>query len=244
MTVDKDKLRQIAEQCAMPYPADSIQFKTICLLADNENKPMSAAFIAEFLEQDNKAAHNALRYPVNHGNLIREKDGDFWKYSLPKEPRKLSTKTATPTSVEQSAKAKPKVEPKPVKHYPNEIPRDPRDIKSDPEGKLINTPEEPLIAYREAQPLSDAEMCAHEIEHPFKEITTSPPQTCSNQQEVGAHPSEVSDFAAQWCSKSGFSVSKAGATVRLDENDLDTLLRLYVHMRGGLPSLSIVETSP
>lgn len=250
MIIGDDKLRLIAEQSAMPYPADSIQFRTIFLLAENGNTPLPVAVLSECLGQDGKTIHNALRHPVNHGHLIREKDGEFWKFSLPKEPRKLASKPSVKPPVAEKAPEvavapKPKAEPEPVKHYPNGISRDPRDIASDPDGKLISDPSEPLIGYRKAQPISDAMMeLVDRLGSEFDRVDPRAWEHLLVYAPVVAQATEppACDFGAQWCSRDGFSVSKGGSTLNLTEPELDTLLRLYVHMRGGLPKLNIEET--
>jgi len=45
-----------------------------------------------------------------------------------------------------------------VTHFPNGMPRDARDIASDPEGKLIHEVDQDLAGYKKAQPISDAMM--------------------------------------------------------------------------------------
>lgn len=79
----------------------------------------------------------------------------FDRYGQPAQPaasvRLLCRKCGEQTSISISSARL-------VTHFPNGMPRDARDIASDPEGKLIHEVDQDLAGYKKAPPISDAMM--------------------------------------------------------------------------------------
>lgn len=196
----------------MTYPSFSIQGKSMQLLLEVYNTPTPISIFAAHLDQDRKTVDNALRGPFTKGELKRVRRDNVWCYYLSDSMLQTLTNGA------------PKLKT-PIR----------KPIKSTA-GKQRMKPLEPAIDAHLKQ--GSSAMDAREASSTaIKQASASTTPVVT----VIETPEEAKGFSVAWDSVDGISFTKDGVKTTLEGKELKEILKLYIHMKGGLPELDVVD---
>lgn len=195
----------------MTYPSFSIQGKSMQLLLELDNCPTPISIFAANVDQDRKTVDNALRGPFTKGELKRVRRDNVWCYYL------------SDSMLQTLMKGAPKLKT-PIR----------KSTKSTA-GEQRMKPLEPAIDAHLKQ--GSSAMDAREATSAaIKQMAVTTPVVTFIET-----PEEAKGFSVAWDSVDGISFTKDGVKTTLEGKELKEILKLYIHMKGGLPELDIVD---